>query len=73
MHTNREPLAELAEVTGDHKLLHQHVAFLITSHSWELVGISEMACLISSVYLAMRYRLELYAVLGTILKKRRKL
>lgn len=73
MQTNREPLAELPEVTGDHKLLHQHVAFLTTSHSWELVGISEMGFLISSVYLAMRHWLELYVVLSTILKKRRKL
>lgn len=67
MHRNREPRAELAEVTGDHRLLQQHVAFLVTSHSWELVGISEMGCLISPVYLAMRSQLELCPVLGTIL------
>lgn len=67
MHRNRERLAELAEVTGDRKLLQQHVAFLVISHSWELVGISEMGCLISPVYLATRPQLELCPVLGTIL------
>lgn len=64
---NREPLAELAEVTGDYKLLQQHVAFLVTCHSWELAGISEMECIISPVFLAMRPQLEPCPVLGTIL------
>lgn len=54
MHSNREPLAKLAEVTGDHKLMQQYVAFLITSHSWELVRLSEIGCLINPVYLVMR-------------------
>lgn len=67
MHNNREPLAKLAEVIGDHKLMQQYVAFLITSHSWELVRLSEIGCLINPVYLVMRCQLELCPVLGTIL------
>lgn len=66
MHSSREPLAKPAEVTGDQKLMQQYVAFLITSHSWGLVGLSEIGCLINYVYLVMRSQLELCPVLGTI-------
>lgn len=67
MHSNREPLAKLAEVT---RVSQADAAVCCFSHHISLLGISrlsERGRLINPVYLVMRSQLELCPVLGILL------